>query len=233
MKVIVPAKSQSLRVENKNWREFYDGKSLVDIKLFQLLEVFRPSDIYVSCEDESRREEVEAYGVNFWLRDPVLSKDDTHWSDVVTGIVESIPCDDDEEVAWVQLPCPLFGPVDFKNALARWRSIPKDLYDCLITVELFKDFVVDRDGCPQNFQYGRWHAVSQKLPSWFLIQRQFHIMTKATYLRCHYDIGTKPYLYEVVCPSIDIDDKYQWGYAQHLYGELYGSQPSTTHGEGS
>jgi N-acylneuraminate cytidylyltransferase len=223
MKVIIPAKSDSNRVPNKNWREFYHGKSLVDIKLFQLLEVFPASDIYVSCEDESRREEISAYGVNFWLRDPELSKDDTHWSDVVAGIIETIPCDDNEEIAWVQVPCPLFGAHDFKSAIARWRCIPKDLYDCLITVGVMKDFAVDENGCPLNFQYGRWHAVSQDLPSWYLIQRQFHVMKKGTYLRCHYDIGTRPYLYPVSPPSIDIDDEHEFRYAQHLYEERYGS----------
>lgn len=221
MKVIVPAKASSVRVQNKNWREFYDGKHLVDIKLFQLLDVFTAKNIYVSCEDESKREEIEAYGVNFLLRDPELSKDDAHWSDVVTGIIESIPCDDEEEIVWAQVPCPLFKATDFRNSVARWQSIPKDLYDCLVTVELFKDFVVDRNGQSLNFQYGRWHEVSQDLPSWFLIQRQCHIMKKKTYLRCNYDIGTHPYLYEVHSPSIDIDNEHEFRYAQHLYGELH------------
>lgn len=207
MKIVIPAKSHSVRVEDKNWREFYQGKSLVDIKLFQLLEVFRPEDIYVSCDDETKREGVEAYGVNFLLRDRRLSADSAHWSDVVTGIIESVPGDMEEEIGWVQLPCPLFGAEDFRAALARWRCLPKDLYDCLITVELFKDFAVDGRGRPLNFQCGRWHSVSQDLPRWYLVQRQFHVMKKETYLRCNYDIGIKPYLYEVSSPSVDIDDE--------------------------
>ena len=220
MKVVVPAKAGSVRVPNKNWREFYQGKNLVDIKLFQLLDVFAPGDIYISCEDESKRDQIEAYGVNFLLRDPELSKDNTHWSDVVTGIINTIPCKDEEDIAWVQVPCPLFDARQFRAALARWLSIPKDLYDCLITVGEMKDFVVDKAGVPLNFQYGRWHAVSQDLPSWYLIQRQFHVMKKETYLRCHYDIGTRPYLYSVSQPSIDIDTEHEFSYAQYLYGEL-------------
>jgi len=219
MKVIIPAKSSSDRVPNKNWREFYQGKSLFDIKIFQLLEVFPSHDIYVSCEDEDRREQVEAYDINFLLRDPRLSSDDAHWSDVVTGIIEQMPCDDSEEVAWVQLPCPLFDAECFRKALARWHAIPKDLYDCLITVEKFKDFLVDEAGHPLNFQFGRWHNVSQDLPNWYLVQRQFHIMKKATYLRCNYDIGVSPYLYLVGSPSVDINQEHEFQYAQHLFND--------------
>ena len=38
MKVIIPAKCNSSRTLNKNWREFVDGKCLVEIKIGQLIE---------------------------------------------------------------------------------------------------------------------------------------------------------------------------------------------------
>ena len=222
MKIVIPAKSNSVRVPNKNWREFHEGASLFDIKISQLLEVFPAKDIFVSCEDESRRKQIEEYNVNFLLRDLFLAADETHWSDVVTGIIESVPCNDKEDIAWVQLPCPLFNAECFKRAWVRWKSIPKDLYDCLITVQDFQDFVVDETGRPMNFQFGCWHHTSQELPSWYLIPRQFHIMKKETYLRCHYDIGTRPYLYSSNSLFSDINHEHEFRYAQYCYKEMNG-----------
>ncbi len=220
MKVIIPAKSSSVRVPDKNWRPFHGKLSLVDIKLSQLLEVFPAEDIFVSCEDPCRRKLVESYGVHFLLRDEKLAADDTHWSDVVTGIVESIPdCRDDEDVAWVQLPCPLFGAKDFMAVWKRWQAMTLWDYDCIVTVEQLTEFLIDESGRPLNFQCGRWHATSQQLPKWYAIQRQCHIMQKQTYLRCNYDIGTRPTFYIVRGSSVDIDDQSQFEYAQYLYAK--------------
>ena len=47
---IIPAKTSSSRVKNKNWREFAFGKSLVDITLDKILDYGADKkNIFISC----------------------------------------------------------------------------------------------------------------------------------------------------------------------------------------
>ena len=41
-------------------------------------------------------------------------------------------------------------------------------FDCIITVKKFKEFVLDENGKPVNFNFGRWHEWSQNLPQWYV-----------------------------------------------------------------
>ena len=60
MKAIIPAKCNSSRVFDKNWREFYEGESLVEIKISQLIDSgLNSDDIHVFCEDESKKNLIE------------------------------------------------------------------------------------------------------------------------------------------------------------------------------
>ena len=51
MKAVIPAKTNSLRVKNKNYRPFFNGMSLVDIQISKLLGLLEPVEIYLSSED--------------------------------------------------------------------------------------------------------------------------------------------------------------------------------------
>lgn len=218
MKVIIPAKAQSARVPNKNWKFFYKDLSLVDIKIQQLLAVgVSPADIFVSCEDPEQREIVtENYNANFLLREPRLASDNTHWSDVVTAIVQMLPARDDEPIAWVQVTCPLFD--EFGNMFSLWNKIySSSSYDSMVAVKPFKKYLLDGHGRPVNFQFGRWHAVSQELPVWYTMDVPIHIFSKSTALRCNYYVGARPYLYVIHGPSVDIDTPEEYKLAQWYY----------------
>ena len=79
MKVIIPAKCNSSRTLNKNWREFIDGKCLVEVKIGQLIEAgVNAADINVFCEEESKRSKVAQLGAKFVLRDAANTKDDMY-----------------------------------------------------------------------------------------------------------------------------------------------------------
>jgi len=223
MKAIIPAKTNSGRVLNKNWREFHDNKCLVEIKIEQLTDAGF-SDIYVSCEDESKRSLVESSGASFILRNDDYTKDSMHWSDVVTEVISSVPCTDEEDIAWVPPCVPLFGAKDFAVAKHLWETMDSD-FDCLITVKKFKEFVLDEKGKPLNFSFGRWHEWSQDLPQWFILESPIHIMKKSTYLRCKYYIGERPYLHIVPSPSIDIDVLEEFELAQEIYSLRHSKCP--------
>ena len=232
MKFILPAKTNSSRVLDKNWRKFHDGKCLVEIKIEQLIEAgASPEDIYVFCENGGFSPLVKRHSANFVLRRSETTQDAMHWSDVITELVSEIDCPVEESVAWVHVCTPLFDGQDYQSVIHMWETMQgpfweKGKYDSLITVKPFKEFVLDDCGKPVNFSFGRWHEWSQDLPQWFTLESPIHIMKKGTYLRCNYYIGEKPYLYVVKTPSVDIDTPEEFQLAQELYAIRNPSAPS-------
>ena len=61
IKVAIPLKTNSERVDNKNLRPFVRTESLFDIKAKQLLQVFKPEDIYVSSENPNVEKIIKKY----------------------------------------------------------------------------------------------------------------------------------------------------------------------------
>tara|TARA_B100000519_G_scaffold42314_1_gene32711 strand:- start:2874 stop:3575 length:702 start_codon:yes stop_codon:yes gene_type:complete len=232
LKAIIPAKCSSSRVPSKNWREFYRGKCLVEVKVEQLVYAgLHPNDIHVFCEDQSKKDLVESVGATFELRDVANTKDSMHWSDVVTDLVSSVDADDEDPIAWVEVTSPLFEGDENKKVIDLWYDLQSDdylssqkKYDCIITVKSFKEFVLDKNGLPVNYNFGRWHEWSQDLPEWYILESPIHVMKKKDYLKHNYFIGKSPYLYEVPLPSIDIDDMNEFEEAQRLYRLLQEKQ---------
>lgn len=222
MKAVIPAKTSSSRVPNKNWREFCEGVSLIQIKMQQLIDAgLEPEDIWVFCEDESKREIVEDYCCTFFHRPESTVKDNMHWSDVVTYLVGNVDCPDDETVAWIMPTTPLFNADDYRSVFHMWETMQgpnwDGQYDSLITVKPLKEYVLDGNGKPMNFSFGRWHEWSQDLPQWFIMDSPVHLMKKETYMRCNYYIGERPYMYVINKCHIDIDTVDEFEAAQILY----------------
>ena len=67
IKVAIPLKTNSERIENKNLRSFVGADSLFDIKAKQLLKVFKPHDIYVSSENPIVGEIIKRYGFYYLI----------------------------------------------------------------------------------------------------------------------------------------------------------------------
>ena len=67
MKVLIPAKSNSIRIYNKNFRDFYNNESLVELLIKKLLKIFNSSDIYLSC-DEDKKDLTDKYNINLAKR---------------------------------------------------------------------------------------------------------------------------------------------------------------------
>ncbi len=216
MKVIIPAKENSTRVPNKNWREFYEGISLTQIKIEQLLQCFQASDIFLSCDQESRRSISDHYGINFHLRESVLASDDTAWSEAVTGILEDLPIEDSEDILWTEVTSPLFS--DYSALIRTWEDQKGD-HDSLLTVKSHKEFFFSKNGQPVNFQFGKWHRSSQDLDPLYSMDASF-IIQKALLLSLQYPIGRHPYFFVLEQETVEIDTPLDFKVAQELFVEL-------------
>lgn len=215
MKVVIPAKLKSSRVPDKNWRPFHQDKCLVEIKIEQLLELFKPEDIYLSCDEAAKISIAKEYGIHFSLRNSLLAADATAWSDVVTGIVAEIPCAEEEEILWAEVTSPLFN--EYSRLLELWEQ-NKSSHDSLLSVNEVRDFLIDAKGRAVNFNYGRWHCPSQELEPLYSMDSTF-IMSKKNIFYFNYPVGKKPFLYINQHQSIEIDTLQQFEMSQRLFTE--------------
>lgn len=218
LKVIIPLKTNSSRVKNKNLRPFYGGLSLFDVKARQLLEAFDPVDVYVSSENPAVAAEAAKYGFNFCRRDPSLTGAQTIETDLVESLVAAVP-DKEADIMWCQVTQPLFG--DFAGLLAAYRGLAPE-YDGVVVAKKFSHHLIDERGNPVNFSFGYWHKITQDLPKLYQVAWAAFIMKRATLDKTHYQIGRRPYIYETSLPLVDIDTEEDFRLAQAVYAAFVG-----------
>ena len=214
IQVVLPAKLHSSRVPNKNWRPFFQGKSLVEVKLEQLLKHFPAAHICLSSDAAEKKAVADHYGVSFQLRDAHLASDDTPWADVVTGIVDALPCSDDTPVLWAEATTPLFDAYD--DLVRAWEE-NKHVCDSVATVLERREFLMDSKGRAVNFGMGKWHVPSQELEPLYAMDASF-IIPKGRMKEVHYMIGTRPHLY-VLESSVEIDSMDEFELASALFAK--------------
>lgn len=213
IKVAIPLKTNSERVENKNLRPFIGEKSLFDIKAEQLLKVFKPEDVYVSSENPGVAKLVKKYGFNFHLRDIALTQKGARENQIVKTITDAIE-DKTCDVMWVQVTQPLFN--EFQEIMNKWEGLD-NTYDSLAVVKRISHHILDGNGNPVNFNFGYWHKVSQDLPKLYEVTWSAFIMKRTMLEEAYYQIGRCPYLYETNTPLVDINNLIEFEVAQILY----------------
>lgn len=212
LKVIIPLKTNSERIKNKNLRPFYGNKSLFDVKAEQLLKVFSPEDVYCSSENPQVKSIVHKYGFNFHLRDISLTSKNTRENKLVKNIADAIPGKPD--IMWVQVTQPLFD--DFSGLLNCYKNL-EEKYDSICVVKRQRHHLLDERGNPVNFQFGYWHKITQDLPKLYEVTWAAFIMKRDMLELAWYQIGRNPYLFEVQKPLVDIDEESDFKLASILY----------------
>lgn len=213
IKIAIPLKTNSERIENKNLRPFVDENSLFDIKAKQLLKVFSPQDVYVSSENPAVEKIVAKYGFNFHLRDISLTTKNAKENQIVRAVTSAIK-DKECDVMWVQVTQPLFN--EFQEIVNIWENLDES-YDSLAVVKKINHHILDEKGNPVNFNFGYWHKVSQDLPKLYEVTWSAFIMKRELLDEAAYQIGRNPYLYETSTPLVDINNLVEFEVAQILY----------------
>ena len=212
LKIVIPLKTNSERVPNKNLRPFVDGQSLFDVKARQLLQTFSRDDVYCSSENPAVEPIVKQYGFNFHLRDIALTGKNTRENQLVKTIVDSIPGKPD--IMWCQVTQPLFD--DFQGLMQVYDNLDP-AYDSIAVVKRQRHHLLDERGNPVNFNFGYWHKISQDLPQLYEVAWAAFIMRREMLEQAWYQIGRNPYLYETKKPLIDIDEVQDFEVASLLY----------------
>lgn len=202
---IVPAKTSSTRVPNKNWREFFDGRSLVDFTIEKLLKVSSPERIYVSCETESvAAATVERHGVRFIQRSNQLTDNSVPMTDWIRGVSSQIP--GGGLIGWSQVTDPLFD--EYSKALELFAihlEQRPERYDSLVVCRPWRGYLMSEHCQPIGWSFGEHHTPSQDLPVYHTMPFTFSILTRNAIQATGYHVGRRPCWYVASGPHVDID----------------------------
>ena len=221
IKVIIPLKTNSERVPNKNLRKFCNEDSLFDIKAKQLIKTFKPEDILVSSENPMVKELTDKYKINFHLRDIELTKATARENQIVKTLTDAVE-DKECDIMWAQVTQPLFD--EFDKIVDIWNNLDSS-YDSLAVVKKVRHHLLDAKGNPVNFNFGYWHKISQDLPEYYEVTWAAFIMSRSMLKQAYYQIGRNPYLYVSEAPLLDIDNMVDFEAASILY-EHYIKMPN-------
>ena len=219
--VVIPAKTCSKRVTNKNWRAFSGSKSLVDIAIERVIRAgVDPWRIWISCEDESKRKEVFfRWGVHFLPRSAHLCENETPLTEWIRTICCDVPGDSD--IAWVQVCDPLFD--EHVEVFKRWPFVRgQDGVDSLVVARPWKGYLMTDRFQPVGWSFGEHHTPSQKLPKWFTMPFTMSILTREAIERTGYHVGAKPSWYVANGPHVDIDTEEDFGLARLAFNASRG-----------
>lgn len=201
-------KKTSERLPEKHHREFYDGKTLVDVKLEQLFAA-GAEHVYISTNDT---EVTNSENVTYVYRDEKYCNNVTRFSTVLEQIYNGVPVDDDQDVIYTFVCCPLF---------ARYR----EMYDAYtlsgknqIAVHPSTHYYMDVNKRPINFNFGLWHPYSQGIDPVYMFPYAGTVCKMSDLREVNYMIPLEfEYFALDQFESIDIDTLSEFEMAKVLY----------------
>lgn len=211
---VIPAKALSSRVPNKNFREFHGGKSLLEIKIQQCIDSGVFDDVYVSSDSDEAQKLAERVGAKFIRREGRFCIDETPWNEVLIGVLQQIPVDNQTYIGWCPPTTPLFAKFD--DAMSMIETDPE--IDSVMTVTRLQHYFLNSDHLPLNFQYGVWASYSQKLKPIFQMNCALWLAKKGAMIQNRFQLGDCPgHLETSMIEGIDIDTHEEFEIASMLY----------------
>lgn len=202
-------KMKSSRCPNKHHMDFYEGKTLVNIKIEQLLRS-GCDHVYISTDDTSTK---NTDHVTFIHReDYFCDESKSTWTEVTKEVFNSVPVPDDTITIYTYTMCPLFDRYDElfrkfevsgKNQLAVYPS---------------RHYYLDVRKRPINFMPGLWHTYSQGIDPVYQIPFCGSIAPMGDHRFACYNFPVQFEYFEIeTMENLDIDTKEEFELGQMMY----------------
>jgi len=209
---LIPIREGSERIRDKNFVQFADGKSLLEIKINHLKQAKCFDRIYISSDSDRAKQIAKENGIDFLERAIEMCQSSVIWADAGEHIMNTIP--GNPIVIWALATSPLFNR--YTNAVEDFLAHKEN--DSLIAVLPKKSFFINKFGRGINYNPGYWHPYSQELETYYEVTGACYIGRKSDMLKWRYWFGIKPYLFEVSeTEAIDVDTLEQFKLAQKLH----------------
>ena len=215
---IIPVRKNSQRVKNKNFKSFYNGKSLLEIKVKQLKKVNEIDEIVISSDSIKAKQIAEKYRVSFHKRDKYYASSKCSGSDFFHNLGNSIK-------GQYLMYCPCTSPIiktnTYKKLINKFLKL-KNKFDSLNTVSTLSTFIWKGK---KSLNYNSRKAPnSQNLPKdYFELTFGVNIISRENMIKLKNIVGNKPKFMTLgKIESTDIDDETDFFLAQVLYKKIFG-----------
>jgi len=211
IKALIPVRSGSVRVKNKNIRPFA-GSSLLEIKIKQLLRIPEIESVVVNSNSDEMLEIARSCGAEIVKRDEYYATSSVPISEVYKNMAAHIEC---ATVLFADVTNPLIKDDTIINAIHIYKHLDFN-YDSVITVCPVKLFMY-WNGVPINYTEEN-KPRSQDLPDIFSLNSAIQILPRHIMEDKKSIVGYKPYLLPIDrLEGIDIDDLIDFEFAEFLY----------------
>ena len=160
---VIPIRKGSQRVPNKNFKEFWNGKNLLELKIETLKSIHLIDEIIVNTDSELAIQIAKNMGVSYYERDPYYASSECtnseHWYNLAettqTDFIMHTPC-----------TAPMIQSKTYYDFINRFMLSE---HDSANTVGLVKDYLW-LNGSPLNYDITKVQN-SQDLPDVMKIGR--------------------------------------------------------------
>lgn len=218
----LPTRKGSQRVKDKNTRPFAGIEGgIFKLKLQQLLNVERVSEIVVSTNDERTMDVARSFHndkIRIVERPESLCLSSTVIEDFINYIPTII---ESNHIFWVHATAPFANEEILNNALDAYeRNIMRGKYDSLLSVNKIQQFLwsAKENKCINHDRTKLKWPRTQDLEPLYEINHAFYISSRENYLKFHDRIGMLPYLFELdKLHAYDIDWEDDFAIAEMIY----------------
>ncbi len=211
IKALVPVRSGSVRVENKNIRPF-GPSTLLHLRVRQLLALPFLDGVVVSSNDPEMLGIARELGAETHHRDDYFASNTVSMSEVYENMASSIQCDD---IMYALVTTPLVKNESFIHAFDVYNNLSAE-FDSITTVADVKEFLI-KDGKPFNYDGNRIPR-SQDLPDIVKLTFCISILPRHTMIEKRSCLGKNPFFLKLPQEqSVDIDTEFDFRLAELLY----------------
>jgi len=215
IKALIPARSGSVRVKNKNIAPFA-GSSLLEIKIKQMLRIPELDGVVVNSNSDEMLEIARRLGAETVKRDDYYASSSVSINEVCVNIAQNFDAD---IIVYTNATNPLVKDESISTAIAKYYEIA-DKHDSLNSAHAVKEFMWLNNN-PVNYDPDNMPR-SQDLPDILALNFAFNILPRDVMLKNRRIVGNKPYLFEIdKQEAVDIDDKIDFDFAEFLYKKEY------------
>jgi N-acylneuraminate cytidylyltransferase len=211
---VIPIRKGSQRVPNKNFKEFWKGKSLLELKIESLKQIHLIDNIVVNTDSELAIEIAKKYGVNYHRRDDYFASSQCSQTEFFHNLADTTDTD-----LILHTPCtaPMIKSKTYYDLINRFLISSHDSGN---TVGLVKEYLW-LNGVPLNYDISKKVPNSQDLPDIMKLTFGASIISKELMLERKNVVGNNPMFYVVdEIEETDIDTQVDFDTAQCLYSRF-------------
>ena len=207
---VIPIRKGSQRVPDKNFKEFFEGKNLLQLKIESLKQIALIDEIIVNTDSQQAIDIAKSNNISYFRREDYFASskctNTEHWHNIAetteTDLIMHVPC-----------TAPFIKSKTYYDLINRFIL---SSHDSANTVALVKEYLWLNNN-PLNYNIDKVQN-SQDLPDVMKLTFGVSILARKTMLERKNVVGNDPMFYVLEDEeTVDIDTPLDFEFAAHLY----------------